>query len=172
MPNVDLDRVLPYYHRYINLVEKDELKEAFSFYLPSFAAFIEGIPEDKWSYRYAEGKWTIGELVQHIIDAERIFTYRALRMARKDETPLPGFDENEYVVHSKASSRLKDSLINELKAVQQSTRLMFDSFDDEQLEGSGTASGGITYVRGIGFIIIGHSIHHQNIIRERYLGEG
>lgn len=172
MPSVDLNRVNPYFHNYIRQVEKDDLREAFSFHPPAFTAFLEDIPEDKWSHRYAEGKWTIAELVLHIIDAERIFAYRALRIARKDQTPLPGFEENDYVVHSKASSRTKESFITELKAVQQSTRLLFESFDEEQLECSGTASGGPTYVRGIGFILIGHSLHHQKIIQQRYLVEG
>jgi uncharacterized damage-inducible protein DinB len=169
MPSVDLNRVPAFCHNYIRQVEKDDLREAFSFYPPAFTAFLENIPEEKWGYRYAEDKWTIAELVLHIIDAERIFSYRALRIARKDQTPLPGFDENPYVVHSKASSRTKESLINELKAVQHSTRLLFDSFDEEQLESSGTTSGASTYVRGIGFTLIGHSLHHQNILRERYL---
>lgn len=172
MPSVDINRVPSFYHNYIRQVEKDDLREAFSFYPAAVTAFLQDIPEEKWGHRYAEGKWTIAELVLHMIDAERIFSYRALRIARKDQTPLPGFEENDYVVHSKASSRTKDSLINELKAVQLSTRLLFDSFDDEQLECSGTASGGSTYVRGIGFILIGHSLHHQNIIRQRYLVEG
>lgn len=145
--------------------------EAFSFYPPAITAFLQDIPEEKWSYRYAEGKWTIAELVLHLVDAERIFAYRALRIARKDQTPLPGFEENDYVIHSKASSRSKDSLMKELKAVQEATRLLFESFDEEQLECSGTASGGTTYVRGIGFIIIGHGLHHRNILRERYLKE-
>jgi hypothetical protein len=169
MPNVDINRVPSFYQNYIRQVEKDDLREAFAIYPPAFTAFLQDIPEEKWSHRYAEAKWTIAELVLHIIDAERIFAYRALRIARKDQTPLPGFEENDYVVHSKASSRTKDSLINELEAVQLSSRLLFESFDEEQLECSGTVNGGSTYVRGIGFILLGHSVHHQNIIKQRYL---
>jgi uncharacterized damage-inducible protein DinB len=169
MPAIDINRVPSFAQNYIRQVEKDDLREAFSFYPPALTAFLQDIPEDKWGHRYAEGKWTIAELVLHIIDAERIFSYRALRIARQDQTPLPGFEENDYVLHSKASSRTKESLINELKAVQQSTRLLFESFDEEQLECSGTASGASTYVRGIGFTLIGHGIHHLNILRERYL---
>lgn len=169
MPSVDLNRVPSFCHNYIRQVEKDDLRDAFNFHPPAVTAFLQDIPEERWGYRYAEGKWTIAELVLHMIDAERIFSYRALRIARKDQTPLPGFEENDYVTHSKASFRTKESLINELQAVQQSSRLLFESFDDEQLESSGTTSGASTYVRGIGFTLIGHSVHHQNIIRERYL---
>jgi len=92
----DLSRVGNFYHNYINLVTQDDLVEAFDIQSASFIRFLETIAPDKYDYRYADGKWTIRELLQHIIDAERIFSYRALRFARKDSTPLPGFDENLF----------------------------------------------------------------------------
>lgn len=121
MANVDLSRVPPFYHNYIAQVKPAELNEAFKIHLNELAGFLETVPEDKWDFRYAEGKWSIREVVQHIIDAERIFCYRALRFARKDETPLPGFDEDTYADNSDAGRRSKDELIAELKTVQLSS---------------------------------------------------
>ena len=99
----DLSRVGNFYHNYINLVTEDELAEAFDKESASFVRFLDTIPAEKYDYRYAEDKWTIKEVLQHIIDAERIFSYRALRFARKDKTPLPGFDENSFAAASNAS---------------------------------------------------------------------
>ena len=169
MANVDLSRVPPFYHNYIAQVKQDELAEAFKTHLTEFADFLETIPEDKWDFRYAEGKWSIREVVQHIIDAERIFCYRALRFARKDETPLPGFDENTYADNSEAGRRSKEELITELKTVQVSSSQMFNSFKDDQLERSGKSNNNMIYVKAIGFIIVGHGLHHKKILQERYL---
>src|SRR5205807_1491219 len=114
-------------------------------------------------------KWSIKEVVQHIIDAERIFSYRALTFARKDEGPLPGFDEEQFARESKASGRSKRDLLDELADVQKASRSLFRSFDEEQLINTGIANGKPIQVKAIGFIIIGHSLHHKNIISERYL---
>jgi uncharacterized damage-inducible protein DinB len=131
--------------------------------------FLDNIPTDKYDHRYGEGKWSIKEVLQHIIDAERIFAYRALRFARKDKTPLSGFDENTYTETSKSSSRNWDKLVEEFKVVRRSSELLFHSFDDEQLEADGVSSSTPNYVLGLGFIIIGHAMHHQKILKERYL---
>lgn len=125
--------------------------------------------KEKRSYRYAEGKWTIKEVLQHIIDAERVFAYRALCIARKDATPLPGFDENVYAENCKAEQRKWKDMINEFIAVRLSSESLFASFDDEQSETSGTASGKSIYVAAIGFIIAGHAIHHSKVVKEKYL---
>jgi hypothetical protein len=169
MSRPDLQKVPSFYHNYINQVQQDNLKEAFEAHLQDFANLLETIPEEKWSHRYAPGKWSIKELVQHVIDAERIFAYRALRFARKDETPLAGFDENTYAAASKADSRSKESLIKELRAVQTSTALLFQGFDDEQLQQSGVSNGKLIEVNAIGFIAVGHTLHHKNILQVRYL---
>jgi hypothetical protein len=171
MPNVDLSRVPEYYHKYINLVSDRELEEAFAFYPPAFINFLQTIPVEKWDFRYAEGKWSIKEMVQHIIDTERIFSYRALCFARKDQTSLPGFDEKEYANNSNAGRRSMKDLIDELQAVQTSTAFLFRSFDPGMLEEEGTANGNPIYVKGIGYIIQGHIKHHENILKERYLQE-
>jgi hypothetical protein len=165
----DLSRVGNFYHNYIDLVTEDELPEAFEKQSASFVRFLETIPLEKHDHRYGEDKWTIKEIVQHIIDAERIFSYRALRFARKDSTPLPGFDENSYAATSNAATRNWDKLNEEFKVVRRASELLFNSFDDEQLQSDGVSSNSPNYVLGLGFILIGHTMHHQNIIKERYL---
>lgn len=169
MANVDLSRVPEYYHKYINLVSDEDLSTAFEKHQKDLVSFLKDIPKKKWDYRYAEGKWSIKEVVQHITDTERVFAYRALCFARKDQTPLPSFDENVFAANSKASQRSKKDLIKELKAVQESSAQLFDSFDEEQLDQSGIASGKSTYVKGIGYILLGHAVHHKKILEEKYL---
>jgi uncharacterized damage-inducible protein DinB len=169
MANVDLSRVPEFYHTYINLAIKDDLKTAFEKHQVDLVAFLKEIPKKKWDYRYAEGKWSIKEVVQHIIDAERVFAYRALCFARKDQTHLPAFDENIFAANSKADERKKKELTEELKTVQRSSAQLFTSFDEEQLEQAGVASGKSTYVKGIGYILVGHALHHKKILKERYL---
>lgn len=169
MPRPDLSRVPVFYHNYINQVPDEDLLTAFQKQTMEFTNFIATIPKEKYEYRYAEGKWTVKELLQHIIDAERIFCYRALRFARKDETPLPGFEENDYVINANTDERSWGDLVEEFKVVRLGSELLFKSFNDEQLNSSGTANGNPIYVLGIGFIVIGHSLHHMNILKERYL---
>src|SRR5687767_12428454 len=169
MPRPDLSRVPAYFHVYINQVSETELMDALKNQSSSFIQFLEDMPAEKRDFRYAEGKWTIKELLQHIIDAERVFSYRALCFARKDDTPLPSFDENVYADNSKAGNRNWDDLVNEFKAVRRSTEILFRSFDKEQLESGGIASGNPNYVMAIGFILAGHVNHHVKVIKERYL---
>ena len=131
--------------------------------------FVREIPMDKFDYRYAEGKWTIKDILLHLIDSERIFAYRALRIARNDKTPLPGFEENEYAEIAGGSERSIRDLLTELALVRQSTIHLFKTFDEEALLRTGTASGVGVSVRALGVIIIGHQKHHQKIFEERYL---
>lgn len=154
---------------YIQALENVNLIEEIEICLHDFIRFVQNIPMDKFDYRYAEGKWTIKDIIQHIIDAERIFSYRALRISRNDQTPLPGFEENSYVEHTNANARSIQQLLTEMAAVRQSTLLLFKSFTQEQLQLIGTASDNPISVRAIGFIIIGHQKHHQTIFQERYL---
>src|SRR5439155_579594 len=115
MANVDLSRVPEFYHGYINLAIDNDLQSAFKKHEAELNGFLKEIPKKKWNYSYAEGKWTIKEVVQHIIDAERVFAYRALCFARKDAAPLPSFDENVFAANSKAGERSKKDLLKELK---------------------------------------------------------
>ena len=154
---------------YIQALENVNLIEELEICLHDFIRFVQNIPMDKFDYRYAEGKWTIKDIIQHIIDAERIFSYRALRISRNDQTPLPGFEENSYVMQTNANARSIQQLLTEMAALRQSTLLLFKSFTLEQLQLIGTASDNPISVRAIGFIMIGHQKHHQTIFQERYL---
>jgi len=169
MSHVDLSRIPDFYHRYVHRVSADDLPTALAKHVTNFIPLLQSLPEEKWSYAYASGKWTIKELVQHVIDAERILACRALRFARKDQTPLPGFDEDHYALHSKANNRKPADLLKELELVQQSTTAMFNSFDDEQLNQTGEGNGKSFYVKGLAYIIMGHAMHHRGVMEERYL---
>ncbi|MES1222721.1 MAG: DinB family protein [Bacteroidota bacterium] len=169
MARPDLLLVPPFFHNYINQVHGDDLMTAFKTESDVLLKFIESIPGSKYDYRYAPGKWTIKEVLQHIIDAERIFDYRALRFARKDATPLAGFDENMYADNSKAAGRDWNELVEEFKVVRKASEYMFGSFDEEQLQSTGVSSNKSITVIGLGYIVLGHPLHHKNIIQERYL---
>lgn len=171
MARPDLTKVPDYYHKYIDQVKEDDLMSALENQAKAFQKLLAGIPKNRRSYRYAEGKWTVKEVVQHIIDAERVFAYRALCFARKDSTPLPSFDENTYADNCKAENRKWKDLVKEFNAVRLSTILLYRSLDEEQLNSSGTASGKPVYVEGIGFIIAGHVDHHARILKEKYLND-
>jgi len=159
----------PYYGTYIGKTEGLNLKNGIKISSDRTISFLKSIPTEKLEYRYDKGKWTIKEVIQHLMDAERVFSYRALRIAREDQTPLPGFEQNDYVEPSQANKRSLDELINEFKAIRSSTVALFNSFSDKMLMAKGTASNSPVSVRAIGFIIMGHEIHHCQIIKERYL---
>lgn len=131
--------------------------------------FFKSIPVFKHEYSYAEGKWTVKDIILHLIDAERIFAYRALRIARNDNTALPGFEENDYVVTANANNREYESLLAEYESVRNATISLFETFSSEDLLRLGTASNCSVSVRAIGYITLGHELHHKNIILERYL---
>ena len=159
-----------FYETYISKVtEEFSLIEELEISLHRFIKFVQDIPMDKFDFRYADGKWTIKDIIQHIIDSERVFSYRALRFARNDSTELPGFEENYYVNFANGSQRSIIELLTELSAVRHSTLYLFKSFKDEQLLRIGIASNNPMSVRAIGFVIIGHQNHHHKIFLERYL---
>ena len=158
-----------FYKSYIQVLENVELIEELEICLYEFIKFVQNIPMDKFDYQYEEGKWTIKEIIQHLIDTERVFSYRALRISRNDKTPLPGFDENDYVANSNGKERSWQSLLTEMAVVRQSTLSLFNSFSQEQLTKIGIASNREVSVRAIGYIIIGHQKHHQKIFLEKYL---
>jgi uncharacterized damage-inducible protein DinB len=132
-------------------------------------AVVGGLSEEQALTSYASGKWTIKEMLLHIIDTERIFAYRALRFARGDEQALPGFDENAYAAESGANARPLPDLLAEYDAVRQASVALFRSFTPAQLDRAGTASNNPLTVRALLFILPGHQAHHLNILRERYL---
>lgn len=158
-----------FYQGYIDQNGDNDLLEELEISVHRLIRFVREIPMDKFDYRYAEGKWTIKDILQHLIDAERIFAYRALRFARKDQTPLPGFEENDYVTAFDANKRSIQDLLTELAVVRQATISLFKSFDEEAMLRIGTASNNPMSVRALGFVIIGHQNHHQRVFQERYL---
>jgi len=160
---------LPYYANYINKADCSNLISGLEDLSVKTLSFFDSIPNERYEYQYAEGKWTIKKIIQHIIDAERVFSYRALCFAREDKTPLPSFDENNYAKVCLANSRSVKSLLDEYAALKQSTISLFKSFNDEVLKNIGIASGGEMSVRAIGFVIVGHEKHHIDVIKEKYL---
>lgn len=164
------DEYAPFYANYIAQVSNEyTLIEELEISVHRLIKFVQDIPMDKYDYRYAEGKWTIKDILQHLIDAERIFAYRALRFARNDKTELPGFEENDYVDFAGANKRSIMELLTELAVVRQATLSLFKTFKEEELLRSGIASSNNMSVRALGFVIIGHQNHHQRIFEERYL---
>lgn len=165
----DLTRIPSFYHKYVSLVEHGDLKKLLQENKNETTSFLNNIPEEKWTFRYAPEKWNIKQLVLHMTDTERIFSYRALCFARGEAASLPGFDENGYAAASNADLRTKQSLLQELESVQAATITLFESFDETQMNLSGIANGNPIYVGGIGFTILGHMQHHKKILNDKYL---
>lgn len=134
-----------------------------------FIRFVQDIPMDKHDFRYDTGKWTIKEIIQHLIDSERIFAYRALRFSRNDQTELAGFDEKSYADNSNGNQRHLKDLLMEFSLVRHSTLALFKSFSKEALTRTGKANRFEMSVRALGFMIIAHQEHHKKIFQQRYL---
>jgi hypothetical protein len=158
-----------YYKIYIDKSTDFNIVDGLKQNLASVVAFYSSIPEQKHDFTYAEGKWTIKDVLLHIIDTERIFTYRALRIAREDRTLLAGFEQDDYVVSAKSSARSLVGILEEYKAVRHASIALYQSFDSNMLEQIGEASGFPISVRAIGYILTGHENHHNKVIIKRYL---
>ncbi|MDP4285756.1 MAG: DinB family protein [Bacteroidota bacterium] len=158
----------PFFNTYIKLITYDNFKLVLRNQLSEAENLFSVKTEEQSLFRYAEGKWTIKEVLQHIIDTERIFTYRALVFARKDKNTLSSFDEKEYAANSHANDRNWEELQEEFQTVRKSTIILFDSFTDDNLSTSGKINNYSLSVMAIAYIIAGHVLHHMNIIRERY----
>jgi uncharacterized damage-inducible protein DinB len=157
-----------YFVKYTSLVKETNIIEAFAAQKESIEKFYNSISEEKSNYAYAEGKWTLKEMLQHIIDTERVFAYRALAIARKETATLPSFDENEYAANTTANDRTWASLITEFNAVRLSTQLMFETFNKNMLTQVGNFSSLSGTPETLGFIMVGHVYHHIKIAEERY----
>jgi uncharacterized damage-inducible protein DinB len=131
---------------------------------------LSPLPEEQWLYRYAADKWSVKEVVVHLMDVERVFAYRALTVARADKTPLPSFDHDAYVPRSEADSRTPASLMAEYSAQRVSTIQFFSHLSEQALDQVGEASGHPISARALVYMIAGHEAHHAKILRERYLG--
>lgn len=161
----------PYFSRYIDLLPDAPLLPTLQKGLEEEMHLWESIDENQAGYRYAPEKWSIKEMLGHVIDTERIFTYRALCFAREEQTALPGFDHDQYVIKAQTDQRLWPGLVAELKMVRQASLALFGSFSDDQLTNRGRVGDQQFSVRSIGYLIAGHEKHHLQILEGRYLDQ-
>ncbi len=159
-----------YYTQYVNLVgDAEQLVEALRKGKTNTVTFFNSLSREQLEIRYAEGKWTPKEVLLHLIDTERIFTYRALRISRMDTTPLVGFDQDDFVLTSFANNRSISSLLSEYESVREASISLYENLDAERRAIIGTASESPLSPRAAGYITAGHEKHHITIIKERYL---
>ncbi|WP_166332843.1 DinB family protein [Sphingobacterium chungjuense] len=158
------------YKEYIDSVTEPVMDELAA-KLSSFPKFVRSIPEEMGTYSYAEGKWTVKEVLCHLLDAERIMAYRALRFARNDMTALASFEQDEFVANGRHNERSFESIIEEFTALRQANMMLFKTFNDTELNRKGMASDRLISVQAFIYIIAGHMNHHMSILRSRYLKE-
>jgi uncharacterized damage-inducible protein DinB len=166
---VNLDSVPPFYKNYVKLIDETDVLQALRLSGARTQLLVHGIPERLADYQYAEGKWTVREVLAHMIDAERIFAYRALRFARNDKTPLSGWDENQYAPHLNVANRSLKKLGDELHHLRASTIDLYESFSEDMLLRKGVANNNEMSVLVLGFVTAGHEAHHRKVLTERYL---
>ncbi|MEJ2216364.1 MAG: DinB family protein [Gemmatimonadota bacterium] len=159
----------PYYARYIEPLPDEPILDLLSEQVEEASALLEGIGEAGAGYRYAPGKWSVKEVAGHVVDVERIFCVRALRFARGDTAPLPGFEQNAYVATAGFDRLPLAVLVDALRVARAATLSFFRCLDDEALMRRGTAAGGEFVVRSVAWIIAGHTAHHLRLLEERYL---
>jgi hypothetical protein len=157
-----------FYKGYVDTVSDDVLAEL-EHQIESFTTLLKGIPLEKSGFSYAENKWTIVELLGHILDTERIMAYRALRIARNDATPLPGFDENDYVANAHFADRSLISMAEEFEHLRKANLFLIKSFNETELARVGISNDKPISVKALVFIMAGHLNHHIRILKERYL---
>jgi uncharacterized damage-inducible protein DinB len=169
MTRPDLDEIPVFYKGYVENVKDLDVLVALSQSSKVALNLFRSIPEDMGEYRYDTGKWSIKELFNHMMDAERIFAYRALRFSRNDKTPLSGFEENDYAPLANAHARTLSQLTDEMERLRATTIDLYTSFSPEMLKRDGTANNNRLSVLNLGYVIAGHETHHRKIINERYL---
>lgn len=169
MQRPDLTTVPSFYKNYVTHVKDQEMLQALTESNNRLLQLLQSIPEERGEFRYQPEKWSIKELVCHMMDAERIFCYRALRFARNDKTELQGFDENTYAPEANAHGRSMAQLQEELKRLRATTIDLFSSFTPEMLKRTGKANNNEVSVLNLGYIISGHETHHFTVLKERYL---
>lgn len=168
---LNLDTVPHFYKNYVKQIEETDLLQALRISGHRALELVHSIPEEKADLRYAPEKWSIRELLCHMLDAERIFAYRALRFARLDKTPLAGWDENAYAPQANAAGRSLQKITVDMAHLRSSTIDLFESFTPEMLTRKGTANNNELSVIALGFIIAGHETHHCQVLKDRYLGK-
>ncbi|HYG04281.1 MAG TPA: DinB family protein [Chryseosolibacter sp.] len=169
MTKPDFANVPSFYRGYVENVKDMDVIEALMQSSKVALNVFRNIPEDMGEYRYAEGKWSIKELLNHMIDAERIFAYRALRFSRNDKTNLPGFEENDYAPQANAHGRSVVQLADEMERLRLTTIDLYRSFTTQMLKREGQANNNKVSVLNLGYIIAGHETHHRKVVVERYL---
>lgn len=157
-----------FYQGYIDAAKGNSLSDLIASYPEQIKQFITDLPEEKANFCYAPGKWTVKQMLQHLIDTERVFCYRALRISRNDRTPLAGFDENSFAEHAPVDHRTLSELKQEFLLIREATDLQLKSFTAAQLQLAGIASNHHITLNAICFIIYGHNLHHLRILKERY----
>lgn len=163
------DEYPAYYENYIGLVPDGELTDILNTQIQDMITLFSSVDETQANYRYAENKWTLKEVIGHITDTERIMSYRLLRIARGDQTPLSGYDDEHYVREASFHSRSLSDLLEELVAVRYSTVSLIKGLNENTWPRKGIANNGEITVRALAYIIAGHELHHVKIIKERYL---
>ncbi|MBD3747905.1 MAG: DinB family protein [Sphingobacteriales bacterium] len=161
----------PFYQGYIDLAsaKRQPILKILKTQLNTIDDFLADIPAKKHDFAYADGKWTVKQVLSHLIDTERVMTYRAMRFARNDQTDLPGYDQDAIVAHTNIDQYSYDDLVDELVMLRQANLFFFKSLSDEDLKKKGTANGNTVSVGALLFIIYGHVEHHFNILKEKYL---
>lgn len=159
----------PFYENYIKLASGQPIMRKLKSQLNSIDDFLADIPPAKYDFAYAEGKWTVKQVISHLIDTERVMTYRLLRIARNDQTDLPGYDQDAIVANTDMDKYTYSDLVDELVMLRQANLFFFKSLTDEDLKKKGTANGNVISAGAILFIIYGHIEHHFNILKELYL---
>lgn len=158
-----------YYQQYMDLLPADDVLYTLEKHAVDLQHMFSNIDDRRAEEAYAEGKWTMKELLQHMIDSERIFAYRALCISRGEEASLPGYDENKYAYNSMANIRLLKDMLQEYDLVRRSNLMLFRSFTSEMLDTYGVANGKRVSLRGLIHVMAAHELHHMNILQERYL---
>lgn len=165
----DETEYLSYYGRYVSLVADGDILSVLSRQSDDTLALLKSIPESQAAFRYAPDKWSIKEVVGHMIDTERIFAYRALRFARNDRTPLPGYEQDDYIRHGSFDEYPLEDLSAEFESVRRSTLFLFKHLEEAAWMRRGAANGSEVSVRALAYIIAGHELHHREVLRSRYL---
>ena len=158
-----------YYEKYVSLIDDADLLGTLEEQIRETRDLFAGFPEERGSHAYADGKWTVKEVISHLLDGERIFAYRLLRIARGDETPMEGFEQDGYIENSHANERSFSDLLCEFGELRAANMRLMLSMDDSDWQRAGTASGSPVTARALAFIMAGHVRHHLNIVQERYL---
>lgn len=159
----------PYYNNYISLIEGNDVLQVLDAQPGELRAIFAGLPEEKGTFAYVDGKWTIKELLSHLIDGERMFAYRTLRVSRGDKTPIEGFEQDGYIENSNANNRSFAELLEEFDLQRRSNMLLFNNLSDEASKRIGTANEKEISTRALIYTMAGHVRHHIHILKERYL---